>query len=91
VRVAGLVIMRQRPTTASGVTFVSMEDEHGLINLIVWRQVAEAYRQIFLTSNFLAVEGEWQQADGSAHVIVRHMRDLSGLWASLEARSRDFR
>ena len=90
-RVAGLVIMRQRPTTASGVTFVSMEDEHGLINLIVWRQVAEAYRQIFLTSNFLAVEGEWQQADGSAHVIVRHMRDLSGLWASLEARSRDFR
>ncbi len=91
VRVAGLVIMRQRPTTASGVTFVSMEDEHGLINLIVWRQVAEAYRHIFLTSNFLAVEGEWQQADGSAHVIVRHMRDLSGLWASLEARSRDFR
>lgn len=83
--------MRQRPSTASGVTFVSMEDEHGLINLIVWQQVAENYRQIILTSNFLAVEGEWQQVDGSAHAIVRHMRDLSGLWASLEARSRDFR
>jgi error-prone DNA polymerase len=91
VRVAGLVVMRQRPSTASGVTFVSMEDEYGLINLIVWRQVAETYRQVFLASNFLAVEGEWQLADGSAHVIVRHMRDLSGLWGSLEARSRDFR
>nr|WP_329743376.1 error-prone DNA polymerase [Dyella sp. A6] len=91
VRVAGLVVLRQRPSTASGVTFVSMEDEHGLVNVIVWRQVAEAYRQVFLTSNLLAVEGVWQQVDGSAHVIARRIHDLSGLWTSLETRSRDFR
>lgn len=83
--------MRQRSSTAGGVTFVSMVDEHELIHIIVWRQVAETYRQVFLASNFLAVEGEWQQVDGSAHVIVQHMRDLSAPWGSLEARSRDFR
>ena len=82
VRVAGLATLRQRPETASGVTFVTMEDEHGLINVIVWRQVAEA--------QLLGVEGQWQMVDGTCHVVARRLLDLTGLLGGLDARSRDF-
>ena len=91
VRVAGLVTLRQRPQTASGVTFVTMEDEYGLINVIVWRQVAELQRREFLESQLLGVEGTWQMVDGTCHVVARRLLDLSNLLGGLDARSRDFR
>jgi error-prone DNA polymerase len=91
VRVAGLVTLRQRPQTASGVTFVTMEDEYGLINVIVWRQVAELQRREFLESQLLGVEGTWQMVDGTCHVVARRLLDLSSLLGGLDARSRDFR
>ncbi len=91
VRAAGIVTMRQRPQTASGVTFMALEDEFGSINLIVWRQVAEAYRRAFLESRLLGVEGVWQTVDGTSHVIARRLIDMSAWLVEVDTRSRDFR
>lgn len=91
VKVAGIVTQRQRPQTASGVTFVTLEDEHGMVNVIVWQAVAERYRRVLLESTLLGVDGQWQVADGVCHLIARGLRDMSGLLGALDARSRDFR
>jgi error-prone DNA polymerase len=90
VRTAGLVITRQRPMTASGVTFVTLEDETGHINLVVWLQVAERRRRVFLESRLLEVSGKLQRQNNVLHVIVTGMRDRSRLLGNLDARSRDF-
>jgi error-prone DNA polymerase len=90
VRTAGLVITRQRPMTASGVTFVTLEDETGHINLVVWLQVAERQRRVFLESRLLEVRGKLQRQNDVLHVIVTGMRDRSRLIGKLAARSRDF-
>jgi error-prone DNA polymerase len=90
VRVAGLVITRQRPMTASGVTFVTLEDETGHINLVVWLKVAERQRRALIESRLLEVTGKLQRAGNVLHVIVENMRDRSRLLGKLEARSRDF-
>ncbi|MGH8264221.1 MAG: OB-fold nucleic acid binding domain-containing protein, partial [Steroidobacteraceae bacterium] len=89
-RAAGLVITRQRPMTASGVTFVTLEDETGHINLVVWLQVAERQRRVFLESRLLEVSGKLQRQDDVLHVIVTGMRDRTRLLGNLDARSRDF-
>ncbi|HZF15673.1 MAG TPA: error-prone DNA polymerase [Steroidobacteraceae bacterium] len=90
VRTAGLVITRQRPMTASGVTFVTLEDETGHINLVVWLQVAERQRRALIESRLLEVSGELQREGEVLHVIVQSMRDRSRLLGALKARSRDF-
>jgi error-prone DNA polymerase len=90
VRVAGLVTSRQQPQTASGIIFVTLEDEHGLVNVIVWRHVAEAQRRVLLEARLLAVDGQWETVDGVSHLIAHRLRDLSGLLGALDARSRDF-
>ena len=90
-RFAGLVIMRQRPQTASGVTFLTLEDEAGMVNVIVWQQVAERQRRVFLESQLLAVEGRMESAEGSQHLIATRLEDLSLLLAGLATNSRDFR
>jgi error-prone DNA polymerase len=87
---AGLVITRQRPMTASGVTFVTLEDETGHINLVVWLQVAERQRRALIESRLLEVSGKLQRQGDVLHVIVSSMRDRSRLLGSLQARSRDF-
>jgi error-prone DNA polymerase len=89
-RVAGLVICRQRPMTASGVTFVTLEDETGQVNLIVWPKVAQAQRKTLLKSRLLAVTGEVQQEDGVLHLIAGRLEDRSGWIAGLNCKSRDF-
>ncbi|MEX6501334.1 error-prone DNA polymerase [Pseudomonas zhanjiangensis] len=91
VRVAGLVVGRQRPGTASGVTFVTLEDEHGMINLVVWRDLAERQRRVLVESRLLLVEGHLEAQDGVRHVIAGRLGDLSSLLAGLDVRSRDFR
>ncbi len=88
---AGLVVGRQRPQTASGVTFVTLEDEHGMINVVVWRQVAEQQRRPFLESRLLMVEGTLEAKDGVRHLIARRLHDLTPMLGSLDSRSRDFR
>ncbi|HET6553741.1 MAG TPA: OB-fold nucleic acid binding domain-containing protein, partial [Dyella sp.] len=90
VRAAGLVTQRQRPQTASGVTFITMEDEFGPINVVVWRHVAERQRRIYLEARLLGVDGKWEQVDGVSHLIAHRLIDLSPLLGSLDSRSRDF-
>jgi error-prone DNA polymerase len=90
-RFAGIVILRQRPQTASGVTFLTLEDESGMVNVVVWQQVAERQRRVFLESQLLAVEGRMESADGSQHLIATRLDDLSPLLAGLSTHSRDFR
>ncbi|MFO1399830.1 MAG: PHP domain-containing protein [Steroidobacteraceae bacterium] len=91
VRTCGLVTHLQRPGTASGVVFVSLEDEHGLINLILWPQVFEAQRDVALAASLLAVSGTLQNRENVTHVVVRRLQDASRWAGTLRRRSRDFR
>ena len=90
VRAAGLVIGRQRPQTASGVTFVTLEDEFGLVNVVVWQQLAQRQRRALLASRLLQVDGELEVKDGVRHLIAHRLHDLSPWLSSLDVRSRDF-
>ena len=90
VRVAGLVTMRQRPGTATGVTFVTLEDETGLVNLVVWAAVAERQRRPLLEATLLGVDGVLQRQHDVLHVIAGRLHDYSALLDGLDQRSRDF-
>jgi len=90
-RHAGLVILRQRPQTASGVTFMTVEDETGMVNVVVWRDLAERQRRVFLESRLLGIEGRMEMAEGSRHLIATRLEDLSPLLRGLATESRDFR
>jgi len=90
VRTAGLVITRQRPGSAEGVTFVTLEDEHGSINLIVWRDVAERQRQALIGSRLLGLAGRLQREGEVMHVIAHRLVDLSRWLGRLRSASRDF-
>lgn len=91
VNVAGLVITKQRPGTASGVIFVTLEDESGQVNVVVWKQVAETYRAALLNARLLGVVGELQIEGQVIHVIARQLYDHSALLGDLTVVSRDFR
>jgi error-prone DNA polymerase len=90
VRTAGIVLMRQRPATASGVTFLTLEDESGQVNVIVWERVGRAQRRALIESRLLEVHGELQHQDGVTHLIARRLIDRSALLGQLLTRSRDF-
>ncbi|WP_333681857.1 error-prone DNA polymerase [Dyella sp.] len=90
VRAVGLVTQRQQPQTASGVTFITLEDEFGHVNVVVWSHIAQTQRRPYLEARLLAIEGRWESVDGVSHLIARKLRDLSHLLADLDARSRDF-
>jgi error-prone DNA polymerase len=86
VKVAGIVLIRQRPGTASGVIFSTLEDETGIANIIIWPKVFEEYRRIVLGARLLGVRGQLQSAEGVIHVIAREMFDMSGHLATLAER-----
>jgi error-prone DNA polymerase len=90
VRAAGIVITRQRPSSASGVTFVTLEDETGHVNLIVWARVAEEQRRPLLEARLLEVRGELQRQGEVMHLIAERLVDRSRWLGALETRSRDF-
>jgi error-prone DNA polymerase len=90
VRTAGLVITRQRPGSAGGVTFVTLEDESGYVNLVVWERVAERQRQALIASRLMGVVGELQLEGEVMHVIVQRLVDLSRWLGELAVASRDF-
>jgi error-prone DNA polymerase len=90
VRTAGIVIGRQRPDTASGVVFVTLEDETGATNVIVWRDVGERQRRELLGAKLLAVFGKVEREGQVVHLIAGRLADLSPLLGDLQARSRDF-
>jgi len=90
VRTAGIVLMRQRPATASGVTFLTLEDESGQVNVIVWERVGREQRAALLESRLLEVHGELQQQEGVSHLIAHRLIDRTVLLGELLTRSRDF-
>ncbi|MEP7057704.1 MAG: OB-fold nucleic acid binding domain-containing protein, partial [Caldimonas sp.] len=94
-RASGLVTHRQRPETAKGTVFVTLEDETGPVNVIVWASVADAQRKPLLGATLLTVYGQWQrQGDAEhpvMHLLAMKMIDHSALLQGLVARSRDFR
>jgi error-prone DNA polymerase len=89
-RVTGLVTGRQRPGTASGVTFVTLEDETGMVNVIVWRDLAERQRKELLRSSLLTVYGTLEREGEVVHLIAGRLRDQTALLGNLITRSRDF-
>lgn len=91
VRMAGLVTLRQRPETAGGVTFVTLEDEDGMVNVVVWRDLGERQRRVLLEARLLAVQGRVESAEGVQHLIAADLRDWSPLLGNLATASRDFR
>ena len=81
--VAGLVLVRQRPGTAKGVIFVTLEDETGVANVIVWKAVYEKFRRAVIAGRLLRVKGKLQREHGVAHVIAEEIEDLSALLDNL--------
>ena len=90
VHVAGIVTQRQRPGTASGVIFVTLEDEHGVVNVVVWARIAERRRKALLGARLLGVRGRWEHVDGVRHLIADDLHDFSHLLGELQTSSRDF-
>src|SRR5690606_1312154 len=76
VRIAGLVLVRQRPDTASGVIFMTVEDESGVANISVWTKIFERFRRIVLGARMVAIEGTLQEEKGVIHVIAQRLSDL---------------
>jgi len=95
VRACGIVTMRQQPQTAKGVVFVTLEDETGSINVIVWKSLKEKQRAELLRARLLAVYGVWQRDQDSGgqvrHLIAKRLVDLTDWLGDLSAGSRDFR
>ena len=90
-KVAGLVIARQRPASANNVTFVTLEDETGSINLVVWKNIAEQYASILLGASVIGASGKIQRKGDVLHLLTDQLIDLSYLIDNLTIQSRDFR
>lgn len=90
VRAAGIVTCRQRPATASGVIFVTLEDETGYVNLVVWNDLAELQRRELLGARLLEVSGEVQKQGLVVHILARRLADLTPLLGRLATTSHDF-
>jgi error-prone DNA polymerase len=89
-RASGIVTHRQRPETAKGVIFVTLEDETGAVNVIVWPAVVEAQRRALLASTLLTVYGVWQREGEVRHLVAKKLIDHSALLQGLTSKSRDF-
>jgi error-prone DNA polymerase len=76
---AGLILVRQRPGSAKGVMFVTIEDESGIANIVVWTRTFEKYRRVLLSSAMLGVKGRVQREGEVVHVVAHHLTDLTAL------------
>jgi error-prone DNA polymerase len=83
VTVSGLVTIRQRPGSANGVIFMTIEDETAVANIIVWSKTFERFRPVILGARYVAVSGEVQQESGVIHVVARKLDDLTPLLVRL--------
>ncbi len=92
VRACGIVTMRQQPQTAKGVVFVTLEDETGSVNVIVWKAVKEQFREVLYRARLMAVFGIWQRDEGGEvrHVVAKRLVDLTPMLGELSTESRDF-
>jgi error-prone DNA polymerase len=91
VRTGGIVVTRQRPGPAGGVVFVTLEDETGYVNLVIWSRIADAERRTLIGARLLGVSGRMQRQGEVRHVVVDTLEDRSALLGSLQAPARDFR
>ncbi len=89
-RACGIVTLRQRPATAKGTVFVTLEDETGVVNVIVWPSLVSRQRRELLNSGLLGVYGIWQKENNVHHLIAKRLVDLSDLLVEFRKRSRDF-
>jgi error-prone DNA polymerase len=85
VTVGGLVLVRQRPGTAAGVIFMTLEDETAIANTIVWPKIFEAFRPIVLGARLISVTGKLQNESGVIHVVAERVEDLTALLRRLSA------
>ena len=90
VRHCGIVTLRQQPGTSSGVVFVSLEDETGVVQVIVWQRIRERQRAVLTGARLLAVRGVWQREGEVRNLIAGHLEDLTPLLNGLSTVSRDF-
>jgi error-prone DNA polymerase len=90
VRTCGIVTVRQQPGTAHGVVFVTLEDETGTVQVIIWRALRERFQQALLGARLLAVRGVWQREGDVGNLIAGHLEDLTPLLGRLATGSRDF-
>ena len=90
VRVAGIVTCRQRPGTSSGVVFVTLEDETGMSNIVIYAGLAERQRTILLGARLLGVYGQLQREGKVVHVLAKRLVNLTDWIATLRTHSRDF-
>ena len=90
-RVAGLIVLRQRPGTAKGITFVTMEDETGSINIVVRPKTWEEHYLVCKQSNAWLVYGTLENREGVIHVLANRIEDLTSTIGTLDIPSRDFR
>ncbi len=91
IRVAGLVTQRQRPESARGVTFVTLEDETGFVNAVVWQDLGERFRKPLLRSRLMSITGKVQRDGDVTHIVARSIEDYSALLGQLTVESREFR
>ncbi|MFY2763482.1 error-prone DNA polymerase [Arenimonas sp. MALMAid1274] len=90
IRHAGLVTLRQRPGTAKGVTFVTLEDEDGTVSVVIWKDLAQRQRRELANASLLAVDGRWEKVDGVSHLIAGRLHDLTPLLGALDVTSHDY-
>jgi len=91
VRHCGLVTLRQQPPTANGTTFITLEDETGVVQVIVWETVRDAHRQVLSGARLLAVYGKWQREGEVMNLIARKLVDMTSLLGGLSTTSRDYK
>jgi error-prone DNA polymerase len=91
VSACGIVTLRQQPETANGTIFVSLEDEDGTVQVIVWKRLRERQRRELLHSRLMGVRGVWQREGEVRNLIAGHLEDLTPLLGRLATESRDFR
>ena len=89
-RGCGIVTVRQRPSTAAGVVFITLEDEAGTVNVICWPSLVEQFRSEVMGAQLLGVYGVWQAESNVRHLVAKRLVDLSHLLGELDTRSRDF-
>ena len=85
------MVARQQPGTAKGVVFVTLEDETGNVQVIVWKDLRDKQRATLLRARLLAVHGTWQRQGPVCHLIAGHLEDLTPWLGGLMTESRDFR
>jgi error-prone DNA polymerase len=91
VRVAGVVLVRQRPGSAKGVVFMTLEDESGVANAVIWAKTLERYRKVVMGARLVLIEGQVQRHEDIIHVVSKRLFDRSGMLMHLSDQAKDMR